>query len=197
MSIIHTALRKVQNKRFKLWERKEIENPFKDLNFTLEALQESAIEKYYAAQKRRSFFTNGINIFAVCALLGGIYFLYSSPLKDLTVEYFSAIPAATGIPAFSNPAGTTVPQTDSVIRNVTTVNNQDISHILPLSEVFPELVGTLKCSGIAYGAVDQTCFINGHILSVGDTINGARILHIDPKVVILLRKRKVFSLTVV
>lgn len=202
MSIIHNALRKVQEKRFSLWEKKEIADPFKDLNFELESLQTQAIEKYYAKKKKHTFTAALINFLGICAFLGGLYALCTSPLKDVAVEYFSAISAVhTG--GSITPLETVSPQADgigsgdSVIRSIIPINNQDMSHILPLAEVFPDMADHFECTGIIYDRIDPSCIINGHILRVGDVINGARILHIDPQVVIFLRERQLFSMTVV
>jgi hypothetical protein len=199
MSIIHSALRKVQEKRFSSWEKKEIADPFKDLNLELESLQTKAIEKYYAKKKKGRLFAGLINCVGILACIGGLYALYASPLKDLSLRYLAAFAAvSTGGDQVLQSSAHSVSDAsgDSVIRSITPLNNQDISHILPLAEIFPELVDDFICTGIIFDKSDPSCIINDYILRVGDMINGARILHIDPQVVIFLRERKLFSMTV-
>lgn len=193
MSLIHTALRKVQNKRFKKWDKKELDNPFRDLNRELEMLQTKAIEKYHNERRWITIIEKSVGAFLVCALIiGSVYFLKSQFFRDLRAEFFSEKLESPRIDSSSLSS-----ETPPVLRKRTTIHNQDISHILPLAQVFPELVDKIVCTGIMYDVYAPSCIINNQILFTGDFILSAQILHIDPEVVIFLYQRKLFTLSVV
>ena len=194
MSLIHAALRKVEKKRFKSWERSRDENPFKNLSFALERLQSSSIEKYQTKKRRKRL----VSLLAACTcvvalVILGFHLYFNVYLEQTGTREVIAQPAP------SARAVTPSPQLppDTVIRNIRTVDNRDISHILPLAQVFPSLVGEYVCTGIIYDELRPAAIINGHILYEGDWINNARILHIDSEIVIMLRDRRPFALTVV
>jgi hypothetical protein len=193
MSLIHTALRKVQNKRFKKWDKKELDNPFRDLNRELEMLQTKAIEKYHTERRWITIIEKSVGALLVCALIvGSVYFFKSQFFRDLRAEFFSEKLAS---PQIDSPALSS--EVAPVTRKRTTIHNQDISHILPLAQVFPELVDKIVCTGIMYDVYAPSCIVNNQILFTGDFILSAQILHIDPEVVIFLYQRKLFTLSVV
>jgi hypothetical protein len=59
-----------------------------------------------------------------------------------------------------------------------------------------EFLSNFSLSGIVYDIDDSWAIINNEVVRVGDTLNGARVILIEPKEVVLLLREKKISLPV-
>ncbi len=213
MSIIHNALKKLQEEKHKKEQKKytfvKNSNAFKKMSSLVQEEQQRAIKAHtaepthhfitkihYEKYRHLNIFINFVLFFVITVFIvaGNYYFFQNvfSFLHDINMRKTMVANKKT-IPSVPRKVESARIVKRSAVKVVDTSSVKDNFDFLSLSNIFSK---KFICTGIIYDDVSPVTIINGAILGIGDTIDGATVIGIYPEEVIIRYKRKKFSLLI-
>ena len=213
MSIIHNALKKLQEekhkKEHKTASQAHTHSDFMRMSALVQEEQQKAIhtqcaqpvhpivpKMHYGTHHHFSLVIYFILFLAITALIviGNYYFFQWSYtfVHDLnmrrTMVVKKNVPSVQPRKAESKPIEKAVSP-----RHPLTTGKKDSFDFLSLSNVFAQ---KFVCTGVIYDAKSPVAIINESIVELGDTIDGARVVAIYPEEVVIRYRKKKFSLPI-